>query len=332
MPRSSKNQCKTMIKVGIIGGAGYTAGELLRILLHHPGVEVISVMSGSHSGKPVSDAHLDLIGETELVFVNKLEENLDVVFLCSGHGKSKGILEEKKIPEGAKVVDLSSDFRLADGVHDFIYGLPELNKEQIKSAGNVANPGCFATCIQLSLLPLANAGLLNDDVHVTAITGSTGAGQNPSSTTHFSWRSNNASIYKAFTHQHLGEIKQSLTQLQNELDTSLHFIPMRGAFTRGILAASYLTSSESEASIKKLYEEYYEGHPFVVITERDVDVKQVVNTNKAILQVKKEGDKILIIGVIDNLVKGASGQAVQNMNLMFGLDETTGLDLKSSAF
>lgn len=321
-----------MIRVGIIGGAGYTAGELLRVLLHHPEAEVISVMSGSHKDKPVADAHRDLLGDTDLTFVNELDEQLDVVFLCSGHGKSKGILEEGIIPKDTKIIDLSSDFRLADGIHDFVYGLPELNREEIKSAQNIANPGCFATCIQLSLLPLADAGLLNKDVHITAITGSTGAGQNPTSTTHFSWRSNNASIYKAFTHQHLGEIKQSLAQLQNGYDNSLNFIPMRGAFTRGILAASYLTCSESESGVKKLYEEYYAGHPFVTIAEKDVDVKQVVNTNKVVLQVKKEGDKILVIGAIDNLVKGASGQAVQNMNLMFGLDEKTGLDLKSSAF
>lgn len=321
-----------MIKIGIIGGAGYTAGELLRILLHHPGAEVISVMSGSHKGKLVSDAHRDLIGETELVFVSELEKSLDVVFLCSGHGKSRGVIKEGIVPKDVKIIDLSSDFRLADGIHDFVYGLPELNKEQIKNAGNVANPGCFATCIQLSLLPLANAGLLNDDVHITAITGSTGAGQNPTSSTHFSWRSNNASVYKAFTHQHLGEVKQSLIQLQNSFDNSLNFIPMRGAFTRGILAASYLTCSQSESSVKKMYEEYYTGHPFVTIIDKEVDVKQVVNTNKVVLQVKREGDKILVIGAIDNLVKGASGQAVQNMNLMFGLDEKTGLDLKSSAF
>lgn len=321
-----------MIKVGIIGGAGYTAGELLRILLHHPEAEVISVMSGSHEGKPISTAHPDLLGESELAFVGELEEGLDVVFLCSGHGKSKVILEQGKVPAGAKIIDLSSDYRLADKEHDFVYGLPELNRKQIKSAQNIANPGCFATCIQLSLLPLADAGLLNNDIHVTAITGSTGAGQNPSSTTHFSWRSNNASIYKAFTHQHLGEIKQSLKQLQAGFDNALNFIPMRGAFTRGILAASYLTCSATEEEVKKIFQEYYEGHPFVFISENEVDVKQVVSTNKAIIQIKKENNQILVIGAIDNLIKGASGQAVQNMNLMFGLEETMGLHLKSSAF
>ncbi|MBO6522673.1 MAG: N-acetyl-gamma-glutamyl-phosphate reductase [Balneolaceae bacterium] len=321
-----------MIKVSIIGGAGYTAGELLRLLNHHPETEVISVMSRSHKGKLVSDAHLDLEGETELVFSDKLKPDSDVIFLCSGHGKSKEIIESELISSAIKVIDLSSDFRIKNSDHNFIYGLPELNREEIKSAHHIANPGCFATCIQLSLLPLASVGLLNDDVHVTAITGSTGAGQNHSSTTHFSWRSNNASVYKAFTHQHLGEIKQSLNQLQNEFNNDIHFIPMRGAFARGILAACYLKIEASEAEIKKLYQGYYSSNPFVHLSETELDVKRVVNTNKAILHLKKEGGQILITGVIDNLVKGASGQAIQNMNLMFGLEETTGLNLKSSVF
>lgn len=321
-----------MIKVGIIGGAGYTAGELLRLLNHHPETEVISVMSRSHKGELVSAAHPDLEGETELVFSDKLTPGLDVVFLCSGHGKSKTIIESELISTATKVIDLSSDFRLKNSDHNFIYGLPELNREEIKSAHHVANPGCFATCIQLSLLPLASVGLLNDDVHVTAITGSTGAGQNHSSTTHFSWRSNNASVYKAFTHQHLSEIKQSLHQPQGGFEGDIYFIPMRGAFTRGILAASYLKIEASETKIKKLYQNYYSSHPFVHLSETEPDVKRSVNTNKAILHIKKEGNQILIIGVIDNLIKGASGQAIQNMNLMFGLEETTGLNLKSSAF
>lgn len=321
-----------MIKVGIIGGAGYTAGELVRIILHHPEAEISSVMSGSHSGEPVSKAHPDLEGETELVFSDKLNQDLDVVFLCTGHGKSKQVLKEVYIPSTAKIIDLSADFRLSDSDHDFVYGLPELNREEIKSAQNVANPGCFATCIQLSLLPLASAGLLNEDVHISAITGSTGAGQNPTSTTHYSWRSNNASVYKAFTHQHLGEIKQSLNQLQNGFGKEINFIPMRGAFTRGILAACYLKSEASEEEVKKLYKGFYLTHPFVHIYDSEPDIKRVVNTNKAILHVKKEGDQLLIIGVIDNLIKGASGQAVQNMNLMFGLEETIGLHLKPSAF
>lgn len=321
-----------MIKVGIIGGAGYTAGELLRILLHHPEVELSSVMSGSHAGEAISKAHPDLEGDTELVFAQQMNADVDVVFLCTGHGKSKQVLDEVKLPTSAKIIDLSADFRLKAESHDYMYGLPELQKEQIKRANNIANPGCFATCIQLSLLPLAFAGHLTKDIHITAITGSTGAGQNPSNTTHFSWRSNNATIYKAFTHQHLREIKESLTHLQDGFSNEIHFIPMRGAFTRGILAASYLTTDISVEEATELYKSFYSDHPFVQVSDSEPDVKRVVNTNKAILNIKKEGDQLLIIGVIDNLIKGASGQAVQNMNLMFGLDESTGLHLKPSAF
>ncbi len=321
-----------MIKAGIVGGAGYTAGELLRILISHPEAEIISVMSGSHTGDPVFKAHPDLEGDTDLIFSDSISDESDVVFLCSGHGKSKGIIDQGIIPEGAKIIDLSADFRIEDGTHDFVYGLPELNRNRIKTAKNIANPGCFATCIQLSLLPLADAGLLNEDVHVSAITGSTGAGQSPSDTTHFSWRSNNASVYKAFTHQHLGEIRQSLTQLQSGFDKGIHFIPMRGAFTRGILAACYLRSDISENEAKAIFEAYYTDHPFVVVSDSEPDVKKVVNTNKAMVYIQKEGDQLLIQGVIDNLTKGASGQAVQNMNLIFGLDEKTGLNLKSAGF
>jgi N-acetyl-gamma-glutamyl-phosphate reductase len=320
-----------MINIGIIGGAGYTAGELLRILIHHPEANIVSVMSTSHSGEKIYQAHPDLEGETELVFSTEMDSDADVVFLCSGHGKSKAIVGGDIIPDGAKIIDLSADFRLKED-HDFIYGLPELNRKDIKEADRLANPGCFATCIQLSLLPLADSGLLSDDIHVTAITGSTGAGQNPSATTHFSWRSNNASVYKVFTHQHLGEIRQSLTQLQSDFTKELHFVPMRGAFTRGILAVSYLKCDNSEQELKEIFEAYYASHPFVHMSETEPDVKRVVNSNKALLHVKKEGDKALVVGVIDNLTKGASGQAVQNMNLMFGLDETTGLDLKTSGF
>lgn len=321
-----------MIKVGIIGGAGYTAGELIRILLHHPKAQLVQIQSKSHTREPVFKAHPDLEGETNLMFVAELTEGLDVVFLCSGHGKSKQILNEGQVPDGAKIIDLSADFRLKDRSHSFVYGLPEINKEAISKAENIANPGCFATCIQLTLLPLASAGLLNDDVHVTAITGSTGAGQNPSDTTHFSWRSNNASVYKPFTHQHLAEINESLKQLQPNFSKKVHFIPMRGAFTRGILAASYLKLDKMEKEVTALFNHFYKSHPFVYITSKSPDVKQVVNTNKALIHIQKEGDQILITGVIDNLTKGASGQAVQNMNLMFGLDETTGLNLKPSAF
>jgi N-acetyl-gamma-glutamyl-phosphate reductase len=321
-----------MIKVGIIGGAGYTAGELIRILLNHPSAELTSVVSKSHAGQKVYEAHADLIGETELAFDKELDPNMDVVFLCSGHGKSEAIIESKIIPSSAKVIDLSSDLRIMSNTHDFVYGLPELNRKAIKEANNVANPGCFATCIQLCLLPLALENKLEDDVHVSAITGSTGAGQNPTDTTHFSWRSNNASVYKAFTHQHLGEIKQSLNQLQKNFDHSINFIPFRGAFTRGIIAACYLRSELSIEEAINLFQDYYQSHFFVHVSGSPVDVKQVVNSNKAILHLQKEDDQLLITGVIDNLLKGASGQAVQNMNLMFGLEETIGLTLKTSGF
>jgi N-acetyl-gamma-glutamyl-phosphate reductase len=320
-----------MIKAGIIGGAGYTAGELLRILLPHTEVKVISVVSRSHGGELLHKAHPDLNGETDLKFDTDLKQEVDVVFLCAGHGRSKDIIESGVIPGSAKIVDLSSDFRIK-GDHDFIYGLPELQRDHIKTANYIANPGCFATCIQLTLLPLAEAGLLNDDVHVTAITGSTGAGQNPTATTHFSWRSNNASIYKPLRHQHLAEIGQSLQQLQNNFARPIHFIPMRGAFTRGILAASYLPTNKSIEEVKSLYIKYYKDHPFVHLLENPVDIKQVVGSNKAFLHLEKENGQILISGVIDNLVKGASGQAVQNMNLIFELDETHALNFKSTAF
>lgn len=321
-----------MIKAGIIGGAGYTAGELLRILIHHSIVELKSVVSRSHAGEFLYKAHPDLTGETELKFDAELNQDVDVVFLCSGHGRSKGIVESGVIPDSAKIIDLSTDYRHKETSHDFVYGLPELNRDSMKNANHIANPGCFATCIQLTLLPLADAGLLNEDVHVSAITGSTGAGQNPTATTHFSWRSNNASIYKPLTHRHLKEIKQSVTQLQNNFSKEVHFIPMRGAFTRGILATSYTPTEHSLEEVKLLYQEFYSDHPFVHLSEEPVDLKQVVGTNKALLHLQIENGQILISGVIDNLVKGASGQAVQNMNLVFGLDETEGLTLKSTAF
>ncbi len=321
-----------MIKAGIIGGAGYTAGELLRILLNHPEAEVISVQSRSHAGKPLQAAHPDLEGETELLFSESLNPLVDVVFLCSGHSRSREIVKANMLPANAKVIDLSADFRIKDPSHDFVYGLPELNREAIRSADRVANPGCFATCIQLSLLPLAASGILNEEVHISAITGSTGAGQLPVDTTHFSWRSNNASVYKPFTHQHIGEIRQSLLQLQPDFRKGLHFIPVRGAFTRGILAACYLKVKESLEELIRQYESFYETHSFVLVSATRPDVKRVVNTNKAVLHLHKERDQVLITGVIDNLLKGASGQAVQNMNLMFGIDERSGLNLKSSAF
>lgn len=321
-----------MIKVGIVGGAGYTAGELLRLLVFHPEAEIVSVMSASQTGKKVTEIHADLEGDLDSTFSDNIDESCDVVFLCSGHGKSKEVMESGVVPASAKVIDLSADYRIKDASHEFVYGLPELNREAIKTAKYIANPGCFATSIQISLLPLAANGVLLDDVHVTAITGSTGAGQKPTATTHFSWRSNNASIYKAFTHQHLAEIKQSLAQLQDGFSEVVHFIPMRGAFTRGILAACYLKTEVTEEQAKTWFEEYYTDHPFMVVSDSEPDVKRVVNTNKGMVHVQKQGDQLLVIGVIDNLLKGASGHAVQNMNLMFGLDETTGLKLKSSGF
>ncbi|KQC01584.1 N-acetyl-gamma-glutamyl-phosphate reductase [Pedobacter sp. Hv1] len=324
------------IKAGIIGGAGYTGGEMLRILVNHPNVEIAFVNSTSNAGNLISDVHTDLIGDTDLKFVSDVSQDIDVLFLCVGHGDAKKFLEANPIDASIKIIDLSQDFRLAHnaqlGTRNFIYGLPELNKVQIASAQNIANPGCFATCIQLGLLPLAAKGLIKAEVHINATTGSTGAGQSLSSTSHFSWRNNNLSIYKAFDHQHLGEIGESLLQLQPTLDQALNFIPQRGDFTRGILAAMYTESDLTLAEAQTIYEEYYSAHPFTHVSRKNIDLKQVVNTNKALVHVEKHGDQLLIISIIDNLLKGASGQAVQNMNLMFGLEETAGLRLKAGAF
>lgn len=326
MPKTNK------IRVGIVGGAGYTGGELIRILLNHPEAEIKYVQSSSHNGQPVSFVHPDLLGDTYLVFSNVEIENTDVIFLCSGHGKSIGFMVENKIPERIKVIDLSHDFRLKREGNDFIYGLPELNRDLIRKSNRIANPGCFATAIQLAILPLAAAGLLKDEVHITAITGSTGAGQASTSTTHFSWRDNNLSVYKAFEHQHLGEILQSLGQAQPGFDNAVNFIPIRGNHTRGIFVTSYTTFDESAGDAMDIFHSYYKSHPFVNITGSNPDLKQVVNTNKALLYLEKHGDKLMIISCIDNLLKGASGQAVQNMNLMFGLDERCGLKLKAGVF
>lgn len=321
------------IRAGIVGGAGYTAGELLRILLFHPEVEIAFVQSGSQAGKLVTDIHTDLLGDTFLTFVSEADfEGVDLIFLCRGHGKSKAWLAAHELPEGLSVIDLSADYRLGSGTHEFVYGLPELNKEAIRLAQFVANPGCFATAIQLALLPLAKLGLLEDHVHIHAITGSTGAGQELSPTSHFSWRNNNVSIYKAFQHQHLAEARQSIRQLQEGFDKDLNFIPMRGNFTRGIFASCYLYSELNEQKLHEVYESYYQDEPFVVISEQNPGLKQVVNTNKAILHLEKHEGRILIISMIDNLLKGASGQAVQNMNLMFGLEETSGLWVKGVGF
>jgi N-acetyl-gamma-glutamyl-phosphate reductase len=319
------------IKVGIIGGAGYTGGELLRILINHPLAEVVFVNSQSQAGKPIYSTHNDLLGDTELLFTDKLPfEEVNVIFLCSGHGQSAKFLDENAVPSSVKIIDLSTDYR--DESYGFVYGLPELNRERIKSANKIANPGCFATSIQLALLPLATNNLLNSEVHVSAVTGSTGAGQSLSASTHFSWRSSNISIYKAFTHQHLAEINQSLKQLQTGFEKEINFIPYRGNFTRGIMANVYLDYEGTFENALEIFEKYYGEHPFCTISKSPIDLKQVVNTNKCILEIQKHGNKLLITSIIDNLVKGASGQAVQNMNLAFGLAENTGLNLKSVGF
>ena len=331
------------IKAGIIGGAGYTGGEMLRILVNHPNVEIAFVNSTSNAGNLISDVHTDLIGDTDLKFVSDISQDIDVLFLCVGHGDAKKFLAANPIDEQIKIIDLSQDFRLHANAHfstadsglrtkDFVYGLPELNREAIKTAANIANPGCFATCIQLGLLPLAAKGLLKSEVHINATTGSTGAGQSLSATSHFSWRNNNLSIYKAFDHQHLNEIGESLLQLQPTLDQALNFIPQRGDFTRGILAAMYTESDLTLEEAQTIYEEYYSEHAFTHVSRKNIDLKQVVNTNKALVHVEKHGNKLFVISIIDNLLKGASGQAVQNMNLMFGLEEKAGLSLKGIGF
>ena len=323
-----------MIKVGIIGGAGYTAGELIRLLLHHPEAEITFVHSTSNAKNLVTDVHEGLLGETDLKFTDHLPlKSVDVLFFCMGHGKSAAFLEEHPVPQNVRIIDLAQDFRLA-GNHDYIYGLPEINKAEIAKAQHVANPGCFATAIQLGLLPLAANWLLHDDIMVNAITGSTGAGVKPAATTHFSWRSGNMSIYKAFHHQHVPEIRQSLAQLQPGFDASVDFIPYRGDFARGIFCTEVVRIDPEvpEEDIVKLYKQFYETAAFTHYVDRDLDLKQVVNTNKALVHVEKHDNKLLITSVIDNLLKGASGQAVQNMNLMFGIDEHAGLDLKPSAF
>ncbi len=319
------------IKAGIIGGAGYTGGEMLRILINHPNVEISFVNSTSNAGNLVSDVHTDLIGDNNLRFVNDIPQDIDVLFLCVGHGDAKKFLAANPIADSIKVIDLSQDFRLTANAEfenrDFVYGLPELNREAIKGAKNIANPGCFATCIQLGLLPLAAKKLLKTEVHINATTGSTGAGQSLATTSHFSWRNNNLSIYKAFEHQHLNEIGESLGQ-----ELTLNFVPQRGDFTRGILAAMYTESDLTLEEAQALYEEYYSAHPFTHVSKKNIDLKQVVNTNKALIHLEKHGNKLFIISIIDNLLKGASGQAVQNMNLMFGLEEQAGLRLKAVGF
>lgn len=343
-----------MVRVGILGAAGYTGGELIRVLLNHPEAEIVFANSESNAGNLVSDVHEGLLGETNLRFTSEMPwDKVDVVFFCFGHGKSQAFLQEHDIPAGVKIIDLAQDFRIA-GEHDYVYGLPETHREAIKQCQHLANPGCFATCIQLGLLPLAQAGLLTHDVSINAITGSTGAGQKPGATTHFSWRNNNFSVYKLFTHQHLHEICQTLNELRpseapRAIDTldegyeslvaghagfTLDFIPYRGDFARGIFCTEVVTLEEPKTAeeIAALYRAYYQDAAFTHYCDRAIDMKQVVNTNKALVHTEVFGRKVVITSTIDNLLKGAVGQAVQNMNLMFGLDERAGLGLKASAF
>lgn len=323
------------IKAGIIGGAGYTGGEMIRLLINHPAVELAFIHSTSNAGNPVSKIHADLVGETDLVFTDTLQNDIDVLFLCVGHGDAKKFLADNTIAATIKVIDLSQDFRLnanaKNAERQFMYGLPELNKEAIKTANNIANPGCFATAIQLGLLPLAKAGVLGD-VYTTGITGSTGAGQGLSSTSHFSWRANNIQAYKSLQHQHINEIHQSLQQLQGNDGMDVHFVPWRGDFTRGIYISSIIDCGLPLEEIKQLYKNYYQDQPFTHVSDTMIDLKQVVNTNKCLIHIEKQGSKIVVHSAIDNLLKGACGQAVQNMNLMFNIDETSGLKLKANYF
>jgi N-acetyl-gamma-glutamyl-phosphate reductase len=321
------------IKVGVVGGAGYTGGETIRLLLNHPQVELVFVHSRSNAGNGLEVVHPDLVGETTLKFTDAIQQGVDVIFLCLGHGESKKFLQENLVDDSVKIIDLSHDFRLGAsiGKRVFVYGLPEVNRDLIKNAGNVANPGCFATAIELSLLPLARLGLLKE-VFTTGITGSTGAGQKLQDTTHFTWRANNISAYKTLTHQHLNEINQTIKQAQPGFTGSVNFVPWRGDFTRGIFVSSIITVDKSLDEVKSIYKDFYSTHPFTIVSDQTIDLKQVVNTNKCVIGLEREGDKLVVHAAIDNLLKGASGQAVQNMNLMFGLTETLGLQLKSIAF
>ena len=322
-----------MIKIGILGAAGYTGGELIRLLLNHPEAEIVFANSESNAGNLVADVHEGLYGDTDLRFTSEMPfEKVDVVFFCFGHGKSEQFLREHTIPSNVKIIDLAQDFRLAAPDNDYVYGLPEINRERIAAAQHVANPGCFATCIQLGLLPAAKLGIVKGDIAVNAITGSTGAGQKPGATTHFSWRNNNMSIYKAFCHQHVPEICQSLKQVQGELDAEIDFIPYRGDFARGIFATEVVKTDMPIEQIVEAYKDFYKDAVFTHYVDNAIDMKQVVNTNKALIHCDKFGNKLLITSTIDNLLKGAVGQAVQNMNIMFGVDETMGLRLKGSAF
>ncbi len=320
-----------MIQAGIIGGGGFAAGELIRILLHHPEVNLSFIMSDSQAGKNITDVHSDLIGETGLAFSNDFDKDVDVIFLCKGHGKSEQFLKDNPIPISTVVIDLSRDFRLGHE-HGFAYGLPEMNRANIQQNQRIANPGCFATAIQLALLPMASEKQIREDIHIQGITGATGAGQAKLDTTHFSWRNNNISIYKAFVHQHLTEVRQMIQHCQEDCKVDTNFIPVRGDFTRGILISAYMKTTMSEDELIQLYNEYYAHEPFTHVSDTNIHLKQVVNSNKCLIHVEKHEDKAFIISAIDNLLKGASGQAVQNMNINFGLDERMGLNLKSMAY
>ncbi len=322
-----------MIRVGIIGGAGYTAGELIRLLINHPDVSISFIHSQSNAGRPVASVHSGLWGDLDMNFADSYNwDDIDVVFFCTAHGDTRKFMANNLLPESLKIIDLSTDYRISADDHNFIYGLPELNRKRIIRSTRVANPGCFATAIQLAILPMIKAGLLKNDLHINAITGSTGAGQKPTASTHFSWRENNISIYKPFNHQHLAEINQTIKTLQPSFNKEINFIPVRGNFTRGIFVSLYTKCDLDIQKIKELYEEAYSDHSFTHIVEGNIDLKQVVNTNKALISLEKHGEQLLVTCCIDNLLKGASGQAVHNMNLLFGLIETVGLRLKPSAF
>ena len=325
-----------MLEIGIIGGAGYTAGELIRLLLNHPKTNINFVYSTSNAGNKLHKVHQDLIGSTEISFSSEINSEVDVLFLCLGHGNSTAFLQKNSFSENTKIIDLSNDFRLVADKNfegkEFVYGLPELQKAVIKTAKHIANPGCFATALQLAILPLAANGLLNNDVHINAVTGATGAGTSFSKTTHFTWRDNNFSHYKAFNHQHLGEINQTVNQLQSDFDSEINFMPNRGNFSRGIFATVYTKFEGTVEEAKDLYKEYYKDAAFTFVSDEEIHMKQVVNTNKCLIHLVKHNNKLLITSTIDNLLKGASGQAIQNMNLMFGFEETEGLKLKANYF
>ncbi len=321
-----------MVRVGILGAAGYTGGELIRLLINHPQAEIVFANSESNAGNLICDVHEGLMGETDMRFTAEMPfDEVDVVFFCFGHGKSRAFLQEHTIPSHVRIIDLAQDFRIA-GEHDYVYGLPETHRQEISTCMHLANPGCFATCIQLGLLPALKAGIISGDIHTNGITGSTGAGQKPGATTHFSWRNDNISIYKTFTHQHLHEINQTIHELQPQYDGQMFFIPQRGCFTRGIFVTSYARCNTPIEEVKAIYEDYYRDAAFTHVVSTSPDMKQVVNTNKALVYVERYADQLLMVSCIDNLLKGAVGQAVENMNLMFGLPEDTGLRLKASAF